>query len=73
MKKRGSDEFRPGPDGQPLAWDEPPAQDAELAALLARVAQAGDIPEPLVVALSQLLRFLYRQEALAAGEPSAEE
>lgn len=52
--------------------DEPPPQDAELAALLARVAQAEDIPEPLVEALSQLLQFLYRQESLAGGDPSGE-
>lgn len=35
------------------------AQDAELTALLSRVAQAEEIPDGLVSALSEVLTFLY--------------
>ncbi|NND68741.1 MAG: hypothetical protein HKN19_14225 [Halioglobus sp.] len=49
----------------------PVGQDAELTGLLSRVEETDDIPESLVVVLSRVLEFLYREETRADGKSAA--
>lgn len=49
----------------------PVDQDAELTGLLARIEEAEGIPESLVVVLSRVLEFLYREETRADEAPAA--